>query len=407
MKKKLPCLIGILMGIFGPAFLFGQDARFYYEGTNYTGPYIDINLGQTVLVNSDGDAICIKILNPNVAVKATRVDGSWDSYPTGSINNYFVYTDQDMPYVGGTNQYENINIRVECIPKANTWQDLPQPLVYVPFDISNVNPNPDNDHFLKGFEPYAGRKILALRRAYFWENSEDVGGLHGPYADIKIGAYDPAIFSNSNWLNPDVAHIYAMPNWKSDLSGPIWSGYAPAFYPDPYDEWIDGPFGCIYSNIVVWDWGVSGLVSDNAQIGIIVSEADGTNPEDIMGGRTVLAGEQGLILVKVQPFGWVLLENIDINGLEERVSNADVYWFGGWNGQYPVSVYGPQNAAVPCETCPGNQFRPFTDSQFWSFHGNPAFDGYKVGLMGGNYPIGIYNRPRTYYAIDKPVSFGQ
>ncbi len=407
MKKGLLRLMAAAMGIFCPVFLLGQDARFYYEGTNYNGPYVNINLGETKFVNSDGDAISIQIFNPNVAIKATRVDGGWNSYPSGHIYNYFVYTEQDMPYVGGTNQYEDINIRIECLPKAASWEALPQPLVFVPFNVTNVNPNPENDHYLKSFGPYAGHKILALRRAFIWENSEDIGGIHGPYGDVKIGAFDPAIFSNPNWLNPDVAGIYAMPGWESELPGPIWSGYAPIGIPDPYDEWIDNPFGCIYSNIVVWDWGVTGQVSNNQQIGIVIAEADGTNPKDILGGQVVTAGEQGLILVKIHAFGWLLLENIDVNGPEQSVSRADVYWLGGWDGQYPVSVYGPQSPAVPCETCPGHQFRPFTDSQFWNFHGNPAFDGYKVGLMGGNYPKGIYDRPRTYYAIDKPVLFGQ
>lgn len=142
-----------------------QDALFYYEGTNYTGPHKDLSLGQTIYVNSDGDEISIKILNPNIAIKATRVDGNWKSYPSGSIENYFVYTEKNIPAVYGTDQYSDINIRVECIPKANTWEELPQPQIYVPFDISDTNRNPENDHNLKKFVD--GNKMLVLRRAFF------------------------------------------------------------------------------------------------------------------------------------------------------------------------------------------------------------------------------------------------
>lgn len=389
----------------------GQDARFYYESSNYTGPYIDLTIGQVAFVNSDADAISIKILNSNAAVKAIRVDGNWQPYPNSDLGNYFVYTEQDMPGVGGTNQYEDINIRVECLNVTLTWENLPQPSVFVPFDVSDVNPNPDNDANLKSLAPYVGHKVLVLRKAFLWENSEDVGGIHGPYGDVKFGAYDPAIFSNSNWKDPNVAANYSMNGWiSSELPGPIWSGYIEAGFPDPYDEWIDGPFGCVYSNIAVWDWGNINSVSNNAKIAVLVREADATNPEDILGGGTVTAGQTGLVLIKIESFGWLLVENVDVLAEEARVSlngSNKVFWIGGWNSQYPVDVYGPQNAAVTCEKCPGNQFNPFNDSQFWSFHNNPTFNGYKVGLLGGKYPKGVYNMPRTYYAIDKPVTFGQ
>lgn len=382
----------------------GQDARIYFEGTYYNGPYRDLNLGQTVFVNSDGDAISIRIFNPNVALKVTKVDGNFNPLPIPAY--YFIYTDRDFPEVFGTDQYSDINLRVECIPRANTWRELPQPQIYVPFDITNSNPHPENDAYLKPF--VAGHRMLVLRRAFIWENSEAIGGLHGPYGDVKIEVYPPGLLSYSeeylaaNWPALSPGNILS----GSDLPGPIWSGYAPIFYPDPYDEWVDGPFGCLYSNIAVWDWDAPGAVQS---IGICIAEAD--SPNAFMGKSqfAITPGMEGEILVKVWGFGFVVLENILVpdSGQEPSVAKGDVYWYGGWNGQYPVSVYGPQNPAVPCETCPGNQFRPFTNDQFWNFHNNPAFDGYTVGLLGRRFPAGVYDRPRTYCAIDGPVVFGQ
>lgn len=147
MEKKLYLASYILM-LFLANNLIAEDARFYYEGTNYTWPYKNLSLGQTVHVNSDGEAISIRIFNPNVAIKATRVDNNWNLYPYGSIKNYFVYTEHNMPGITGTDQYSYVNLRVECIPKANKWQELPQPLIYVPFNRTDTNSNPDNDHHL-------------------------------------------------------------------------------------------------------------------------------------------------------------------------------------------------------------------------------------------------------------------
>ncbi len=405
MKNKLSILICNLL-IIATSNLMAQDARFYYEGTNYTGPYKDLKLGETIYVNSDGDDISIKIFNPNIAIKATRVDGNWKSYRPGSSENYFVYTERSMPKISGTDQYSDINIRVECIPKANSWQELPQPQIYVPFNITDANPNSDNDHHLKKY--VHDHKMLVLRRAFIWENSEAIGGFHGPYGDVKIEAWDPFIlsFSESQLLS---SWQYIEPTFRissSELPGPIWSGYQHFNpYPDPYDEWVDGPFGCIYSNIAVYDWDAKGAKDS---IAVAIAEAD--SPNSFMGTSSIgiTKNTQGEILIKVWGYGFVILQNITVpsSGVEQKVSRGNVYWYGGWNGNYPVEVYGPQNAAVPCEKCPGNQFRPYTDDQYFSFNSNPAFYGYHVGLEGGTYPKGIYSEPRTFHAIDKPVKFG-
>jgi hypothetical protein len=386
--------------------IYSQDARFYYEGLYYNGPYIDLKIGETKYVTTDGDECCVDILNSNAAVKAST-DTPHAPYLPHIPAYFFFYTESDFPEVFGTDQYENVRLKVECLPKASTYKEMPQPQIFVPFDFSSKNPHPENDHHL--LEAMPGHRMLVLRRAFFWENSESIGGWHGPYGDIKIEAHNPIVLqytdeqlvkSKSLW-HP---HVYR----SSDLSGPIWSGYAQALYPDPYDEWIDGPFGCIYSNIAVWDWGVD--PNNNQEIAIIIAEAD--SPNEYMGksSSSITPLTEGPILIKVWGFGWVVLENIWVpNAKETNIDNADVYWYGGWDGIYPAHVYGPTNAAVPTETSYGSQFKPFIDDSFWKFHNNSAFDGWTVGLLGSNFPACTLDRPRTYAVSDsdKPAVFGQ
>lgn len=410
MKKINLTLLGSLCAFFGlitANLLVAQDARVYYEGTYYRGPYIDLNIGETTFVTSDGDEISIRIYNSNAAIKVTCLDKllyQWGTAPT----NFFIYTERDFPEVFGTDQYENVRLKVECLQKANSYQELPQPDIFVSFDYSSSNPNPENDSHLLPLDP--DHRMLVLRRAFLWENSEDLGGFHGPYGDVKIGSYNPIVLSYSEEVlvqNTLLWNRSELIKHKSDLPGPIWSGYAEAnpppipSYPDPYDEWIDGPFGCIYSNIAVMDWGTN--PSQNESVGIIISEAD--SPDSFMGKSqfAITPFMEGPIIVKVWGFGWVVLENIWVpaSGKELTVAQSNVYWYGSWDGVYPVNVYGPQNPAIPCESCPGSQFRPFTDAQFWNFHNDARFDGYKVGLMGSKFPAAILNRPRTYIATDK------
>ena len=170
-------------------------------------------------------------------------------------------------------------------------------------------------------------KCLSYVELFFWENSEDIGGWHGPYGDIKIEAWNPIILSfsesqlNNTWQ-------YIEPSYRinnSVLPGPIWSGYAKMWYPDPYHEWVDGPFGCIYSNIAIYDWEATGA---KKSIAVAVAEAD--KPNSFMGvyNSVITADTPGEILIKVGGFGFVVLENITAPRKEPKVSKGDVYWYG-------------------------------------------------------------------------------
>lgn len=413
---KLVLLIVIQSIGINPILAQQPDARFWYDDVNYCcgNGYVDLYVGgppQFVTADDDHDpCVSFQVFSPNVAIKITVLDvvrgkGGPQTGEPGGPYELFIYSEVSQPNYFGTNQYCGRNLKIECIP-AN----MPEPSIFVPVDRLSVHPDADNSP-LWPWTP--SHKMLVLRKAFFWENSEDLGDFHGPYGAIGISVCSQAL---GTWSYDDFLN-----NWQNirdtplrframGLPGPIWSGYAPRFYPDPYSEWIDGPWGCTYSNIALHDWGTNSSAGD--AITVVVTEADPTNNEDILGWLLVTPDMSGPILVKARMFGWVMLENItvDASGYEPSVDVGDVYWYGGWDGIYPEEVYGPQkNPAITCETCPGSQYRPFTDSQFWDFQNDARFYRYTVGLSGGKYPAGVLDKARIYKAVDKdrPAIFGE
>lgn len=401
--RSRQCCLAYLVGIvfqLGTLPAYSADARVYYQGTYYQGPYVDLEVGQVVERPSDGDEFCVDILSPNTAVIVESLSPQYNAPYNENPPFYpLIYVDKDFPEVFGTDQYEDALLRISCVPAATNWRQLPQPDVYVPFDFSSRNTTPDPANDTPPIEAIPGHRQLVLRRAYFWENSEDVGGWHGPYADIKIGAYRQSVVQYSDMELVQNSSLWDSPSLiiqKTELPGPVWGGYATIGYPDPYDEWIDGPFGCVYSNISVMDWGV--YPDESARIGIIISESD--SPDAYMGRSASAIGpsDEGEILIKVWGFGFVVVENIWVpEGGERNLATGDVYWYGGWDGEYPCRVYGPTNPAVPYENSYGSQFKPFTDSMFNQFREDPSFFGYEVGLLKGGYPILTFENPHSYY----------
>lgn len=403
--------------------VFGQDAIFY-ERNNYSGTAHRLYMGQSFTYQSGaGDyGGSFRILNPKAAIKISRVNLPYGvMFKRTTPGRYpwlYLYADSiiSQSYIEvGTDQYNSQLLKVECLQAK-----LPQPDIFIPFDLLNRNPNAENDHYLPDMRGKGGHKVLSLRKAFLWENSEDLGGWHGPYADVKIGVCQTDILQyKNNWdylaQHPEIWCQSPMLRFAMELPGPIWSGYAPIGFPDPYDEWIDGPFGCIYSRMVLWDWDENLSVKEVIPI---VFESDATNPNDLMGvyPKAITRDTKGEILFKVRVFGWVILENITLQsiilgvGFEPIVDVGHVYWYGGWDGLYPEEVYGPTDPpAIPDQLSPGSQFRPFTDAQFWTYHNDPRFDGKVVGLLGNKFPKGVYDRARTYMVIDKdkPAVFGR
>lgn len=378
-------------------FLFGQtDVRFYYEG--YGGCcFVDLAIGETAYVNSDGDQIGADFFNSDAAIIATRVDGDWNPYPNSASENYFVYMDDDFPAVLGTNQYEDINIRVKCIAKAETLADLPQPDVFVPIDRVNATYNPEDPNPYINIDP--GTRVLMLRKAFFWENSEDLGCPHGPWAELNIKTLPSGILNNySNLELSQNTNIWQVPqNGSTRLPGPIYFADEDCLFNiyDAYSEWIDGPWGALYSNLPVHVWEEGGPTT----IGVFVAEADGSNPEDFLGGREVSIDDD-FVLLRCWMFGWVLLENVDFNGPSDSEHSVDVgnfYWYYDWDGSYPANSQ-VEGASI------WDQYIPLSGSSIDEMEATfPA--GSKIGLMGGKFPAGTLNKPMIYKASDVPAVF--
>ena len=386
---------------------FSQDVILYADDL-YFGPSYPLKINQSVDLD---DCVSIKFFNSEAAVYIRMRDDVVYGR-TGPYKNMFLYTEEDQPFIGDAYQYCDHWLRISCVRKGAL---PPQPELFIPVDIENVHPLVDTP--VQRFVP--NDTMLVLRKAFFWENSEEtgrrVGSPHGPYGDIKIAICDISV-TRFNFYEL----FHNQPLWESrrlplnngrvgmTLPGPIWSGYEPQIYPDPYSEWIDGPWGCIYSNIALWDWSANPSLDS---VAVIVYETDGYwgfwgSPDDILGYMKVTPETLNKpINFRVRMYGWITLENkiVDPSGEEPSVDLGQVYWYGSWDGSYPEEVYGPQNDAIPTQTSPGSQYHPFTDTEFWAFYNNSAFDGYTVGLLGKNFEIpgGVLKRPRIFKVIDK------
>jgi len=391
----------------------GQDAQLfkyqYYGGS----PALNLNLGEIKYVNTDDDDISIKILNPNVAIKATRVDGSNNDYPEGAVERFLLFTDQNMPFVGGTSQYQNVNLRVECVPKEN----LPQPTSWVPVDRNNVN-----SEIAEGYT--IGERVLMLRRAYIWENAEDVSCCHGPYGSVTLMVYPSNLLTDYGFNFPAIAEVYCenfcslAPTCQSflanypvinngfRLAGPVYNADNPCndfgsnclgIPSDPKSEWADGPWGVCYSRIPVFKWG---NLPD--QVSLVLREGDETNCDDFMAGILIDKNNSNTIVFRAWNFGWIELQNITITqaDIDNNVDVADYYWNHSWNGNNPEHIH-----SIP-QTPPYDQFVPLAGHSISEME-SIFPTGSIIGLLGGKFPTGTLSKPMIYKAACQPAVFGQ
>ena len=439
----------------------GADVVFYDDDL-YGGRSHGLHLGECAVFD---DCVTWRVLNAGAAVRARCVSDVFHGR-TGPYDA-FLYSEQDQPFIGDAFQYCSADFgdpgqSCNAFEVSAVARDLPQPALLVPVDLTSIHrlADPRSAGYL------ACHRMLVLRKAYFWENSEEVDCsgtvcghvvCHGPYGDLKIAAFDPGLdgfsferlfFDHTLWEGLRLCdHPSDDPNSRvngAKLPGPIWSGFAPGGIPygeDPFSEWIDGPWGCAYSNIAVWDWDGSdrgaqmGCTDRNgsdrrAQIALGVYEADSEalncgSPADLMGWQLVNKTDDE-ILLHVRTYGWVLLQNIDVPATpgrqcgervsETSVARADVpdpehdgfmrgvYWYPGWDGSYPEEVYGPPTVACPqypdyeaCQRWPGSQYLPFTDNAvggregFFDFLSRTNFpdDVLRVGLLGTAQPLPV------------------
>jgi|GEM_PF-4828331 len=164
-----------------------QDIEVYMS-KNYEGESIGLNIGDFVLVSDPVESISFVKHNPSAALLVEALENvpnnveNWD----GEYKKMFYYSDEwNRSGIGGTDQYGNIPVKITCVNKR-----LPEPDIYVPIDADQVHP---------GSTPHSytvtNENMLYLKRAFFWENSEDLRcdldplgpySPHGPAGDIKI-----------------------------------------------------------------------------------------------------------------------------------------------------------------------------------------------------------------------------
>ncbi len=368
--------------------LNAQDCKFY-DREHHIGNSWNLEIGESITVHFDDDEEpSWEIFNNNAAIYFEEVN------PPGNYPFMRVYSDNSSHFVGGTNQYDDAgDIVIHCINKCEEENCLPQPSTWIPVDGEDA------------YDPIAslleGEHVLVLRKAYLWENSEDIGGIHGPYGSVGTRVFDPALFEAYNFNDIVIEQDYDEESGPfkygtpfsltaGDLPGPV---YFAAESPNPKSEWIDGPWGVCYSNILVFNWDNN---PDQEEVYVMLREGDDTNPDDYMGGGLVNKNETGPILIKCWHFGYLILENILVpNGGELNISDSDFYWNHKWNGNHPEQVWGAYDFDQ-YNPLSGNSIEAMEDS----FPANST-----IGLLGGEFPIGTLDKPMLYVAPCEPAIF--
>lgn len=420
---KLSKIIFLL--IFFSNLVIGQDCRFFSDA-NYQGTIYDLNIGESLIVDlPSGDSPSLQILNSDAAGRIDRID-----IPDG-YGSMFVYSENSFEGIGGTNQYEGKEVNFQCL--NNDF--LPEPEIYLPIDASNVNTDSDDFSLPQKVESgdiNIGDKVLVLRKAYLWENSEDLGCPHGPWASISFHVHNTNILSDFNFDVELLAQEYCGSNdsdefWNNDctLNQCYWfnenypvidgnklpgqvakdnSGCVLSLGPDPKSEWVDGFWGMCYSNIPIFNWSASNL----DQIALILREGDVTNCDDLLGAMIVSENSEDPILFKARMFGWVLLENIIVpsSGEENSLDVSDFYWINNFDESaidlLTEPCVGPTDFYCPYEW---TQYYPLINSSIDEME--EQFDEVdEVGLLGGSYPTGVLNDPKIYRAPCKSAIWG-
>ena len=171
--------------------LNAQDILVYTEGS-FQGSPIQLKIGQSYELPNLVNNISFKRYNAKAAILVESVDPvdndveNWE----GIYDRIFFYSEENKRTgIGGTDQYQKSKLRISCVEAK-----LPKPEIYIPIDRSKVHPESGGFPFDVKYDT----EMLFLKRAYFWENSEDLRcnldfnplgeseSPHGPTGDIKI-----------------------------------------------------------------------------------------------------------------------------------------------------------------------------------------------------------------------------
>lgn len=397
-----------------------QDVIFY-DDANYTGIPYALNVGESVTLDLfPGYKPSWEIVHPWAAIKIEKIDAP-SSYPS-----MFVFSASSAEQIGGTDQYTGAHIRVSCLNAI----DRPQPFAWIPMDghYGPLNNSQSN-------MPSPGSEVLVVRRAYIWENSEDLGCLHGPWGSLALRVYEPQLLTDfdtydeirevycdggdpfENFWGIDVNDcsysnctlfdsLYPPLSGGCHLHGPVYDATNTCCIlgfcgPDPGGEWLDGPIGVQYSNLRVFTW-----PDDVNEVSVILREGDDASCDDFCGGAVINRNETGRFIVDLWHYGWVELENIVVppSQYEESIDVADFYWMNKWDGQYfdGSGYFGPHIA---------DQYVPLPSTTLYDMQYTSFFsiipDGSTIGLLGrSQFPTGLLSRPMKYVAPCEPALFG-
>lgn len=365
-----------------------QDCIFY-EFRDHEGNPTALDIGEsTALTLSDTvfDPSWV-IVHPWAAIQVS-VPNPPDNYPSMFLNSSVTST-----HVWGTDQYRRTALTVSCRNAIS----LPQPFAWIPID-GDVTPISDSYNTM----PPAGTPVLKLKRAYIYENSEVLNCFlsHGPAGSLAIHIVSASMFGDYGNDLQAIANAYCEDgcafeddyylSWGNKLSGPAYSESLCPFAPTPHNEWIDGPLGVKYSNYPVFDWTSTGLNS----VGVLVREGDPTNTDDFLGGAVVNRTTTGEITIRLGQGGWLVVENdtVPTGGSEPSLDYCDFYWMNKWDGN---SFDGYAQILPPGDTL--DQYVPLPARTINQMEA--AFPtGSHIGLLGGEFPIGMLNEPMRYSA---------
>lgn len=406
-------------------YLFDAPAQdcLFYDRLNYNGIENSLIIGDEIIVPFDSlfNSPSWKIVNNNAAILFE------DLSPTGSYPFILVYSDLSSPGVGGGGSDHWVGtgeVKVACMQRCVEEECLPQPTTWIPIDFTDIFGEPDvlpPDHLI------LGNKVLMLKKAFIWENSEDVGGIHGPYASISITCRRKEFFDDftyeqivnnyceeyylgdsiSNSLCYQFETNYGeIPNAGVKLPGPAYWAH-PFLLPNPKSEWIDGPWGACYSRIPVFDWDNQITNPDNfSEISVHLREGDDSNLDDFLGGQIINKNTTGPILVQCGHFGYMVLQNeiITQEHIDENISGLDVYWNAKWNGSHPEEIVGG-HVIIPNSLLPEwNQYLPLAADEIDEMESIFLAES-TVGLIGRDFPTGTLDKPMKYSAPCDPATF--
>lgn len=407
----------------------------YFSDQDYGGRRTCLEVGEAPIVSADG-LDSFRLLSSDVALLAERV------VPPANYQRLFFYSEVthqedgvaqlSMPMIAGTNQYDGTQVRVSCV----LARGAPLPRVEVPIDVVDIHPAVSAEHRGDYRQPSASSQILTLDGAYFWENAEQLGGLHGPYEEINIAVVRAeTVQSYIDSLKPggDQTYSYANMNRNADelwnnaavkykeyaIPGPVYAFRCAAGL-NPHSEWIDSDWGTRYSNLGLVDWRsdatwVGTDATGRQRVGLIIHGAD-PNGDDFIDAVFVYKDDD-VVHFLVGAHGVIRLKNL--RDVQQAIDRADAYTWDDWDGTYPENVcaLNPTGTMDACwssccqlidctEGCGvnGSRYKPFDR---WERAYECLIAGSTLGLIAGKYPSRlILSKRMTLKGIGGTARFG-